>query len=220
MLLSFPFAFSADIQVVISPTSGESGTEIKVTINNWPDTNFLPPAIYMQDIAEEGSRWNLLPVDPDKEWEITGNTLTRSYTIYPLAIEGPNRIMVGGVGGGSLAETNFDGSKKEVTDSEGSDNEASHSEESSSEGAGLSGILLQGTVSAGAGIGITELIKRLRGKPAKKPIPTSHISTLKEKMKQLPPEPEQPNTGSVQGEEVIRLPTEDKYQKRDLKGRK
>jgi len=104
MLFSFPFAFSADIQVVVSPTSGESGTEIKVTISNWPDTNFLPPAIYMQDTAEEGSKWNLLPVDPDKDWEITGNTITRSYLIYPLAIEGPNNIMVGGVGGGVIVE--------------------------------------------------------------------------------------------------------------------
>ena len=68
----------------------------------------------MQDTAEEGSKWNLLPVDPDKDWEITGNTITRSYLIYPLAIEGPNNIMVGGVGGGSLAETSFDVSKKAI----------------------------------------------------------------------------------------------------------
>jgi len=196
MLFSFPFAFSADIQVVVSPTSGESGAEIKVTISNWPDTNFLPPAIYMQDTAEEGSKWNLLPVDPDKDWEITGNTITRSYLIYPLAIEGPNNIMVGGVGGGSLAETSFDVSKKAIGsgDSSSGDNSVvdSNSGESPSEKNGISSIIIQGTLSAGAGFGLSSVLNnRFRKKRKEKSI------TIKE------------TDGASEGEDMIKLKKED-----------
>jgi hypothetical protein len=52
-------------------------------------------------------------------------------------------------------------------------------------------------------------------KSPKGPATFSDLTSLKEKMKQLPPQPEQPQTGAVQSEEVMRLPTEDRYQKRD-----
>lgn len=186
MLASFPFALSQDIQVAVSPTNGKAGTEIMVTITNWPDTNFLPTAIYMQDIAEEGSRWNLLPVDPNTNWGISGNTLTRSYMIYPLAIEGSNKIMVGGVGGGSLAEANFDVSTKVVIDNG----------EISGEGAELSSVILQGAVSAVAGFGLVSFFKyyfeRFRKKDTEKFSPT-----IKE------------TKGVSKGEEVIRLKNQD-----------
>jgi len=195
MLFSFPFAFSADIQVVVSPTSGESGAEIKVTISNWPDTNFLPPAIYMQDTAEEGSKWNLLPVDPDTDWEITGNTITRSYLIYPLAIEGPNNIMVGGVGGGSLAETSFDVSKKAIGsgDSSSGDNSVVDNNGGSLSGKnGISGIIIQGTLSAGAGFSLSSVLNnRFRKKRKEKSI------TIKE------------TDGVSEGEDMIKLKKED-----------
>ena len=81
----------------------------------------------------------------------------------------------------------------------------------------LSGTMIQGAVSAGAGFGFLEIYRRYFGKTSKGAITSSDLKMLREKMKQLPPEPEPPNTGSVQGEDVLRLPTEDRFQKRDRK---
>ena len=79
----------------------------------------------------------------------------------------------------------------------------------------LSGTLIQGAVSAGAGFGIVEMFRRFFGEKPRNPITSSDLRLLKEKMKDLPPEPEQLGTSASQGEDVLRLPTEDKYQKRD-----
>jgi len=79
----------------------------------------------------------------------------------------------------------------------------------------LSGTVIQGAVSAGAGFGFFEICRRYFGKTSKDAITSSDLKLLREKMKKLPPEPEQPETGASHGEDVLRLPTEDKYQKRD-----
>ena len=79
----------------------------------------------------------------------------------------------------------------------------------------FSGTLIQGAVSAGAGFGLVEIFRRVFGKTPRGPVTSSDLKLLREKMKNLPPEPELQEMGASQGEDMLRLPTEDKYQKRD-----
>lgn len=79
----------------------------------------------------------------------------------------------------------------------------------------LSGTLIQGAVSAGAGFGLVEMFRRVFGKTPRGSVSSTDLKLLREKMKMLPPEPEYQKSGSTESEDVLRLPTEDKYQKRD-----
>ena len=74
----------------------------------------------------------------------------------------------------------------------------------------IQGILLQGVISAGAGFGLLELIRRLLGKAPKGSKTALDLNRLKEQLEKLP---EQPETGSLESEDMIRLPSEDKYDK-------
>jgi hypothetical protein len=74
----------------------------------------------------------------------------------------------------------------------------------------LSGTLFQGAVSAGAGFGLVEILKRLIGKTSMDQLTPKDLEKIKENMNQA-------NTGSSESEDMINLPTEDRYQKRDRK---
>jgi len=78
----------------------------------------------------------------------------------------------------------------------------------------IPGVMFQGIVTAGAGFGLIEFIRRVLGKRSGEKITKKDMELFKKRIKNLP---EKSEMGSSQSEDVLELPKEDKYDIRDKK---